>query len=202
MLFRRRTCVLLKKSGKPLEMPDYKQAYLPYEKAPTDREIQAANAAFQNCPDWQSGYTKKLRVLEVPQNLYTYGKEGMTVPISIFKDQDDPVIGPEHTYPGIYELKIALRHHTLGEYMDMAENETFQSPMQKEAMYDMLDEKERIVDARMRWMSARSFRTKYSRDRAAGAGGAKTVKSATPTKGGDPDTAAAAPATPAAGGKK
>jgi hypothetical protein len=162
------TISLLKKSGKPLETPDYKQAYLPYEKVPSEREIEAARNQFSTCPDWRTGYTKRIRVLDVPKNLYTYGKEGSSVPISIFKDQEDPIIGPEHTYPGIYELKISLRHNTLAELFEMNDTDSFKSPWQKERLHQELEEKEDLVQKKMQNMRWRNYRTRYGRERVAG----------------------------------
>ena len=176
LTFIRATPLLLKKVGKPLETPDYKQAYLPYEKAPSEREIAAASRQFSTCPDWSTGYTKRVPVQDMPKNMYTYGKEGHTVPISIFKDQDDPVIGPEHTYPGIYELKISLKHNSLGELFEMNDNNSFESPFQKERLHDMLDEKEYVVEQKMKYMAWRNFRSKFTKERAAGP--AKNVKGA------------------------
>ena len=181
----RSTPILLKKIGKPLETPDFKQSYLPYEKAPSEREIAAAQRQFSTCPDWTTGYTKRIPVLDMPKNMYTHGKEGQTVPISIFKDQDDPVIGPEHTYPGIYELKISLKHNTLGELFEMNDNDSFESPFQKERLHDMLDENEQLVENKMKYMAWRNFRSKFTKERAAGP--AKNVKGGAPAKKADPD---------------
>eukprot|EP00759_Apiculatamorpha_spiralis_P039453 PhF_6_TR38288/c0_g1_i1/m.57124 len=104
----RRVSLLLKKSGKPTDLPDYKYAYTYWEDAgPTAEAVARARQKFISVPFWKTG--KKVDVVTVPENMYTYGKEGMQLPISIFKDQPDPVIGPEWTYPGIYEIKTSSR---------------------------------------------------------------------------------------------
>jgi hypothetical protein len=145
----------------------------------------------------------------VPKNMYTYGKEGSSVPISIFKDQEDPIIGPEHTYPGIYELKAALRHKTIGDLFAMEESETFDSPFQKEQFHDELDRRQEIVFSKMRYAAQRNFRTKYQEDRkagpgtkATGGGGGAAAKDAggAASKAADPDKAKKPDAKADAGG--
>eukprot|EP00760_Papus_ankaliazontas_P002640 PhM_4_TR11202/c0_g1_i1/m.34124 len=101
----RRALLRLKKSGKPMETPDYKYVYAPWDdNGPTPDQIKKAHEKFKR-PVFHHILRKPVEVSKVPENMYTYGKEGMSVPISIFKDQSDPVIGPEWTYPGIYENK-------------------------------------------------------------------------------------------------
>ena len=96
---------LLKKSGKPTELPEYKYVYAPWEgDGPSQEQIERARRKFQTAASWKPPY-KPMTVPHVPDNMYTFGKEGMTVPIAIFKGQEDPVIGPEWTYPGIYDIK-------------------------------------------------------------------------------------------------
>jgi hypothetical protein len=193
--------VLLKKIGKPLETPDYKQAYLPYEVAPTPAEIERERRNFSSYPSSASNYERSVRVVDVPANLYTYGKEGMSVPIAIFKDQVDPVIGPEHTYPGIFENKVALRHAGVQEMLNMEAAGTL-SPFQRDLLEERLDFQDRLQRLRMGVLKMR-YHNRYAKDRAGGgtkagmtgdAAAAATGKGkgAPAGKGGDPDKAAAA----------
>ena len=119
-----RNALLLKKSGKPTDVKEYKQVYLPYEgDAPTKMEVERERRKFMHCGLlYRDGTRRMLPVTTVPENMFTFGKEGMSIPIAIFKDQKDPVIGPEHTYPGIYENKIAGQPATLNDLYEMEKN--------------------------------------------------------------------------------
>ena len=125
--------LLLKKSGKPADnMPASKQVYLPYDIAPSKAELDAARRKFSRVsvvkPD---GTTVVYPVRDVPENMFTYGKEGSSVAIAIFKDEQDPVIGPEHTYPGIYENKVLLRTLTVAELQDGVDSGNLDSPLRR-----------------------------------------------------------------------
>lgn len=128
------TAVWRKRSGKPSDLPEYKQAYLPYDTAPTRLELDRERKRFTHAFTGRQEHKKMVEVKDVPQNVYTYGKEGMSIPISIFKDQPDPVIGPEWTYPGIYENKIVAQHWYLEELFDREANNSFESPWQKQVL--------------------------------------------------------------------
>ncbi|KNH04384.1 hypothetical protein XU18_4351 [Perkinsela sp. CCAP 1560/4] len=100
-----RTLMYLKKSGKPTTYAELKYVYTPWtDNGPPPEKIAAARGKFSHLKFWRVPHTV-VPVSEVPENMYTFGKEGMALPISIFKDQPDPVIGPEWTYPGIYDMK-------------------------------------------------------------------------------------------------
>lgn len=144
------TAVLWKKSGKPdKEGPDYKQAYLPYETAPTKAELDNSRRRFLQAPFGKGEFRKMVDVKDVPLNMYTYGKEGMSVPIGIFKDQVDPVIGPEWTYPGIYENKIACQINFTDELFEMERTNTFKSPWQQQKLDNHVAAATRKVGSRM-----------------------------------------------------
>ena len=112
---------LLKKSGKPTDVKEYKQVYLPYEgEAPSKADLERERRKFMHCPAlFTDGTRRMMPVVTVPDNMYTFGKEGMSIPIAIFKDQQDPVIAPEWTYPGIYENKIAGQVNLFSELADL-----------------------------------------------------------------------------------
>lgn len=138
---RKRSCgcfsaslTLLKRVGKPTDTPPYKQAYLPYDQEPTPTELEAARKPFMTAYAGAGEHRKLIPVKDVPQNMYTYGKEGMSLPISIFKGQDDPVIGPEWSYPGIYENKLVARHWHLHELFDRERRQSFESPWLKDVL--------------------------------------------------------------------
>nr|CCM13066.1 hypothetical protein, conserved [Leishmania guyanensis] len=128
------TTALLKRSGKPGDLPDYKQAYLPYDIVPTKMELDRERRKFMHAYSGRMEHRKMVEVKDVPQNMYTYGKEGMSIPISIFKDQTDPVIGPEWTYPGIFENKIVSQHWYMEELFDREKSNTFESPWQRQVL--------------------------------------------------------------------
>ncbi|KAG5510869.1 hypothetical protein JKF63_06370 [Porcisia hertigi] len=125
---------LLKRSGKPGDLPAYKQAYLPYDVAPTKMELDRERRKFMHAYSGRMEHRKMIEVKDVPQNMYTYGKEGMSIPISIFKDQADPVIGPEWTYPGIYENKIVAQQWYMEELFNREKSNTFESPWQRQVL--------------------------------------------------------------------
>ena len=128
------TRTLLKKSGKPGDTPAYTQAYLPYETAPTKLELDQQRKKFSQAYFGYNEHRKLVEVKDVPDNMYTYGKEGMTVPISIFKEQKDPTIGPEWTYPGIYENKIVLKDRTLQSLFEEEQSGQLSSPWLKDVL--------------------------------------------------------------------
>ncbi|CCW64517.1 unnamed protein product [Phytomonas sp. EM1] len=132
--FLRITRLLRKRSGKPSEFPDYKQVYLPYDTAPTQIELDRERKKFSRAYYGRQEHKRLVEVKNVPPNMFTYGKEGMSIPISIFKDQQDPIIGPEWTYPGIYENKIVAQHWYLSELFEREEKGTFESPWQKQVL--------------------------------------------------------------------
>ena len=107
----RKVALLLKKAGKPGDPQPVKYAYTPWAdgEGPTPAKIAATRGRFQNLKYWRTPQSV-IQVRDVPENMYTYGKEGMSLPIAIFKDQPDPVIGPEWTYPGIYDMKKFCQH--------------------------------------------------------------------------------------------
>ena len=121
----RGTIITLKKIGKPMDLPPYKQVRLPYKEPPTEAEIQRERKKFMAKFPGPSSKSKSnyYEVPTVPDNMYTYGKEGMSLPIAIFKDQPDPVISAEHTYPGIYENKIACQHVSFNDMVRMSEEQ-------------------------------------------------------------------------------
>lgn len=167
------TGVTLKRSGKPETVGSYTQAYLPYETAPTKPELERERRRFAKA----SGNTWSTRnnsydVKEVPENMYTYGKEGMTIPISIFKDQPDPTIGPECTYPGIYENKVAMKVREPAELFEMDRTNSYESPLQRLILEKHVDFSIDQHRYRMLRMSQRDHH-KYMDERKAG-----------PTKGG------------------
>lgn len=128
------TAVRLKRSGKPGDYPDYKQVYLPYDTAPTKLELDRERRKFTHAYVGRLEHKRLVEVKDVPQNVYTYGKEGMSVPISIFKEQNDPVIGPEWTYPGIYENKVVAQHWYTQELFDREREGSFESPWLRQVL--------------------------------------------------------------------
>nr|CCC91963.1 conserved hypothetical protein [Trypanosoma congolense IL3000] len=128
------TRLLLKRSGKPTDTGDYKQVYLPYDTAPTERELEHERRRFKQAYYGRMEHRKLVEVKDVPLNMYTYGKEGMSLPIAIFRDQKDPVIGPEWTYPGIYENKIAAQHWFIEELFNKEGKGEFDSPWQRQIL--------------------------------------------------------------------
>lgn len=141
------TAALRKRSGKPVDLPDYKQVYLPYDTPPTKLELDRERRRFTHAYCGRQEHKKLVEVKDVPQNLYTYGKEGMSVPISIFKDQADPVIGPEWTYPGIYENKIVAQHWYTQELFERESRGSFESPWLRQ----VLDNQVRRHLSRVAW---------------------------------------------------
>eukprot|EP00388_Colpodella_angusta_P023283 GDKJ01059489.1.p1 GENE.GDKJ01059489.1~~GDKJ01059489.1.p1 ORF type:complete len:122 (-),score=14.48 GDKJ01059489.1:60-386(-) len=101
--------------------------------------------------------------------MYTYGKEGFTLPIAIFKDQTDPVIGPEWIYPGIYENKIACRHYHNEELSEMQDNKSFPSPWLEGVLDNQTKKELGRVRAKMASLKLRELRP-MQKER--GAGGA------------------------------
>jgi hypothetical protein len=114
----------------------------------------------------------------------------MTVPIAIFKEQQDPVIGPEWTYPGIYENKIACVMMYTYELFEMEKNGTLQSPLQKHILANQINKRIRRTSSRLGMMKLREA-VPMTKDR-----GASAAKKATPT-GGTGAPAGAAKVTPA-----
>jgi hypothetical protein len=154
----RRTLLKAKKVGKPADAaPEYKQAYLPYEVAPTAAELEKERARFSSVYYGRQSNRKSYPVANVPKNMYTYGKEGMTLPIAIFKNQPDPVIAPEWTYPGIYENKIAARHYYMEELSEMAEKDNFPSPWLRNVLNGNVNSKLRSIKSRMALMKIREL---------------------------------------------
>lgn len=156
----RRTCIRAKKIGKPSDAQvaaDYKQAYLPYEVAPTAAELEKERARFSSVHYGRQANRKSYPVANVPKNMFTYGKEGMTLPIAIFKNQPDPVIGPEWTYPGIYENKIACRHYYLDELVDMEEKGELPSPWLKNVLDNSVKSQLSSIKSRMALMKIREL---------------------------------------------
>lgn len=171
------TALLLKKSGKPdKDLPEYKQAYLPYETAPTKAELDNARRRFLQAPFGKGELRRMVDVKDVPQNMYTYGKEGMSVPIAIFKDQVDPIIGPEWTYPGIYENKIACQLDFTHELFEMERTNSFKSPWQRTKLESQVRSAVNKVKARMRFNTIRHPDV-FHRERG---GGAKLATTAAP----------------------
>jgi hypothetical protein len=181
----RATPLCWKKAGKPLETPPaHKQVYLPYETAPTKSELDRERRRFATCPSaLQSG--KVLPVADVPENMYTYGKEGMALSISIFKDQTDPVIGPEHTYPGIYENKIACRVSKLEDLFEAERTSSFESPWQEQKLANRVGAAMGSTRARMAVLTQKQH-FRFSDDKTASKAPGKKGGTAAPTKG-DPD---------------
>jgi hypothetical protein len=149
------TGALLKKSGKPLDIHSYKQVYLPYDEPPTEAELDRERKRFAKARGPYRFKEVYYEVVDIPENMYTYGKEGMSVPISIFKDQPDPVVAAEHTYPGIYENKIALRHLETEELIDLKRRGAFETPIQEGILFNRT----------MRAVRATSARITHLRDR-------------------------------------
>jgi hypothetical protein len=171
------TGVLLKKSAKPdKDIPEYKQAYLPYEVAPTKAELDNARRRFLQAPFGKGDLRRMVDVKDVPQNMYTYGKEGMSVPIAIFKDQVDPIIGPEWTYPGIYENKISCQHDFTHELFEMERTNSFKSPWQRTKLDNHVRAAVNKVKSRMRIATIRHPDV-FHRERG---GGTKLVTGTTP----------------------
>ncbi|KAG8348320.1 hypothetical protein TRVL_00846 [Trypanosoma vivax] len=150
------TIVILKRSGKPSETPDYKQVYLPYDEPPTEKELQRERKKFQYAYHGRMEHRKLVEVKEVPLNLYTYGKEGMSIPLAIFKDQQDPIIGPEWTYPGIYENKIAAQHWYTEELFNKEDNNCFDTPWQRQILDNQVKRRMSRVAVRMRRLNLKA----------------------------------------------
>ncbi|EPY25639.1 hypothetical protein STCU_01493 [Strigomonas culicis] len=147
---------LLKRSGKPGDLPAYKQVYLPYDTAPTKMELDRERRKFARAYHGRQEHKKMVEIKDVPENMYTYGKEGMSVPISLFKEQADPVIGPEWTYPGIYENKIAAQQWYTEELFDRETKDAFESPWQRQ----ILDNQVKAKLGRVAWrMSMLNIKT-------------------------------------------
>lgn len=150
-------CHLLhKRSGKPTELPDYKQVYLPYDEEPSAIELENARKKFTVAYHGRCENRKLVEVKNVPRNVFTYGKEGMSVPISILKEQPDPVIGPEWTYPGIYENKIVTQPWHLEELFEREKNQTFESPWQKQVLNNQVKKRMAKVAWRMSMLNLKS----------------------------------------------
>ncbi|KAH9599961.1 hypothetical protein LSM04_004953 [Trypanosoma melophagium] len=150
------TYVALKRTGKPLDTPDYKQEYLPYDTAPTKLEMERERKKLQNAYYGRMEHRKLVEVKEVPLNVFTYGKEGMSVPISIFKEQKDPIISPEWTYPGIYENKIAAQHWFTEELFNREKNNEFESPWQRQVLDNQIKRRLGKVAFRMRMVNIKA----------------------------------------------
>lgn len=151
------TRTALKKIGKSTETPDYKQAYLPYEVAPTAAELESARKRFSHAYYGQEEFRKLHEVKDVPANMYTYGKEGMSIPIAIFKDQQDPVIGPEWTYPSIYENKIACRYYTMHQLFEQEKKGTFDSPWLQDVLDERVEQNLQTVQRRMGMLNMKNM---------------------------------------------
>ncbi|CCW72245.1 unnamed protein product [Phytomonas sp. Hart1] len=156
-IFLRITRLLRKRSGKPNELPEYKQVYLPYDATPTQIELDRERKKFSRAYHGRQEHKKLVEIKNVPQNMFTYGKEGMSIPISIFKDQQDPVIGPEWTYPGIYENKIVAQHWYLSELFDREEKGSFESPWQKQILDNQVKRHLGKVAWRMRMLKIKTI---------------------------------------------
>ncbi|RNC37133.1 hypothetical protein TcCL_NonESM13712 [Trypanosoma cruzi] len=171
------TLVVMKRSGKPSDTPEYKQVYLPYDTAPTPLELERERKKLQQAYYGRMEHRKLVPVKEVPLNVYTYGKEGMSLPISIFKDQQDPVIGPEWTYPGIYENKLAAQHWYTEELFSKEAQNNFDSPWQKQILENQVKRRMAKVAFRMRQVNMKAVdlfqkeRGSAKRGAAAAAGG-------------------------------
>ena len=183
----RATSRLHKRSGKPTETPDYKQVYLPYEVAPTKAELDRERRRFSQCPFGKENQRRAIDVKDVPANMYTFGKEGMSIPIGIFKDQPDPVIGAECTYPGIYENKIACKQMFAYELFEMEANNAYESPLQRHVLNNQINKRIRRNTSRYALLNLRET-VPMTKDRGASTGGKKVTGGATP----------ATPTTPAA----
>jgi hypothetical protein len=191
-----RTAVALKKSGKPDDKaPAPKQAYLPYDVAPSKGEMEAARRKFMKVTyRYPSGATSTLPVKDVPENLFTYGKEGVALPISIFKGEDDPVIGPEHTYPGIFENKVLLKAMSVSDLQRGVEEGTLDSPLRRQQLQTRIN----AASGRMAIAMAnfkRSYEPLIVRERVIKGVKAKATPAAAKP---NPDAAAAKGAAPAA----
>ncbi|RNF08695.1 hypothetical protein TraAM80_02628 [Trypanosoma rangeli] len=182
------TLVALKRGGKPSDTPDYKQVYLPYDVAPTPVELERERKKLQHAYYGRMEHRKLIPVKEVPLNVYTYGKEGMSLPISIFKDQQDPVIGPEWTYPGIYENKLAAQHWYTEELFSKETHNTFESPWQKQILENQVKRRMAKVSFRMRQVNMKAVdlfqkeRGSGKRGAVGGAGAAEKGKAAAKKK--------------------
>ena len=170
--------VLRRKLGKPQDTPALKQVYLPYEKEPTKAELERERRRFAKAP----GNLPHLRdqtyeVKDVPENMFTYGKEGMSLPISLFKDQPDPIIAAEHTYPGIYENKIACRWKTTYELAQLRST-GFESPFQEIELEERVKDTQMHTAKVMSWMKERGAiaGNVYMEDRKDRRGGSKAAK--------------------------
>lgn len=195
----RPSAVLRKKSGKPLETPPApKQVYLPYDTPPTKQELEAARRKFSRLQARVNGKTQVLPVFDVPENMYTYGKEGMSLPIAIMKDEPDPVIGPEHTYPLIYENKVALRDMDIDEIMDALDEGEPDTPLRELELRKLLWEREQWEDYKLMGLYLTEY-NKYATDRSIAT--AKTGGKAKGPAKGDPDKAKAAEDVPASASK-
>lgn len=178
------TPLLFKRSGKPSDFPDYKQVYLPYDTVPTKMELDRERRRFLHAYTGRMEHRKMVEVKDVPQNMYTYGKEGMSIPISIFKEQADPVIGPEWTYPGIYENKIVAQHWYMEELFDREKTSSFESPWQKQVLDNQVKRRLSKVAWRMSMLNIKTidiFHKERGASKRPGAPGATDPKAATTT---------------------
>lgn len=139
--------------------------------------------------------------------MYTYGKEGMSIPIAIFKDQKDPVIGPEWTYPGIYENKVAMRDVSLHELFEMEASEKgFDSPWQRKELdnrvrksLDSVATRMMLANMKMNKVMQKERAGRKEKADAAPAAGKSAAPGTTPPATGKVAAAAAAPAAGKAG---
>ncbi len=170
---------------------------MPYDVAPTKAELEAARRKFMRVPvtNKLTGKTIPYQVKDVPENMYTYGKEGMQIPIAIFKDEQDPIIGPEHTYPGIYENKILLKSMSVGDLIDAMETNEFDSPLRRQQLMTRVNSISGGMAFRMANLKAR-MESKWAADRGAGGGkpAAAKVAAKAATDKPNPDDAAKAAA--------
>lgn len=101
----------------------------------------------------------------------------MSIPISIFKDQQDPVIGPEWTYPGIYENKIACQLDYTSELFEMERSNSFKSEWQRNKLDNHVQRSVRRVGMQMAVLNMKQIDV-FHKER----GGAKTAATAVPPK--------------------
>ncbi|KAK7194456.1 hypothetical protein NESM_000362200 [Novymonas esmeraldas] len=146
-----------KRSGKPGDLPAYKEVYLPYDTPPTKMELERERRRFAQAYSGRMEHRKLVEVKDVPQNMYTYGKEGMSIPIAIFKDQTDPVVGPEWTYPGIYENKIVAQHWYAEELFQRESTSTFESPWQQQVLDNQVKRRLSKVAWRMSMLNLKTI---------------------------------------------
>ena len=149
--FLRRTLQRNKKSGKPMDVFEHKQVYLPYEasQAPTPAELERERRRFATARTTRVPHKTVAEVRDIPVNMYTYGKEGSSLPIAIFKDQPDPVIGPEWTYPGIYENKIACRPWTMHQLFEFQRTNTWPSYLMPQMLQGRVQRRVAGISSRM-----------------------------------------------------